>query len=259
MVTVRSSVSKEEVDETFSERGDAAVIAFVDSSIDIYHSSFLNDSRETRFAAIWDRDANTREDEEWRHSTNNTYRVKVGRIFTRTEINEEINNVISGQERRILRQCSRQTTQHGTAVASIATSSFVQYEDGLELTGIAPESDILFVGTSRQENEGELKYIEILDFIQNFAEEEKKPVVVNFSFGYSLGMHDGTSPLEVKCDEYSANGLIIVNSAGNERMRKSHIKRRVENGFIEWDISSEFVGSQCSVLLVFSQFSILQF
>jgi minor extracellular serine protease Vpr len=250
------SIDEGEKDRSNRETGDASLIVFVDNGIDIHHRSFLDDDGNTRFVGIWDRGADTEDDRAWRESDENTYNVKIGRVFRR----EEINNDIHSPTKSILR-CARITSRHATAVASIATGSRVVDGD-LESIGIAPHADILFVALGREETPGESKIIEILDFIHKFSKDQNKPAVVNFSFGYTFGTHDGTSPLEIKCDYVSEQGLIIVKSAGNERKKKSHVERMlpmVANGCLEWQVSDTFPAeSKCLVLLAFSQFTNLK-
>jgi subtilisin family serine protease len=259
MKMIGSPTGRGEEDKGDGETGDKALIVFVDRGIDIYHESFFDASRNTtRFVGIWDRGADTEADRSWRRSDDNTYGVNIGRVFTRQEINEEISSVTTKKNLR----CSQGNSYHATAVASIAAGSPVSDGD-LELTGIAPKADILFVSLGNKEIRGESKYIDILDFIYRFSEGEKKPAVVNFSFGWTFGTHDGTSLLELKCEDVSKKGLIIVTSAGNERKTKSHIERMLPmaaNSCMEWQVSDEFPNeSKCSVLLAFSQFSSMRF
>jgi Subtilase family len=259
MKMIGSPTGRGEEDKGDGETGDKALIVFVDRGIDIHHESFFDASRHTtRFVGIWDRGADTEADRSWRKSDDNTYGVNIGRVFTRQEINDEISLLTM---KSILR-CSRKNSRHATAVASIAAGSLVRDGD-LELTGIAPEVDILFISLGSKEIPGESKFVEIFDFIHRFSEGEEKPAVVNFSLGWTFGTHDGTSTLELKCEDVSKKGLIIVKSAGNQRKTKSHIERMLPmaaNSCIEWQVSDEFpTESKCSILLAFSQFNSIRF
>jgi minor extracellular serine protease Vpr len=254
-----TSTDKGEEDKSeYEETGDASLIVFVDRGIDIHHQSFRDDDGNTRFVGIWDRGANTEEDRSWRASDRNTYNVGIGRVFRREEINDDI---LSVNTKNILR-CAREISTHATAVASIAAGSDVRDGD-LHSIGMAPCADILFVALGKKEEPSESKFIEILDFIYKFSRDENKPAVVNFSFGYTVGTHDGKSSLEIECDRVSDQGLIIVKSAGNERKTKSHAERTlpmIADRYLEWRVSDTFPSeSKCLVLLAFSQFANMEF
>ena len=201
----------------FSEKGDQALIAIIDTDIDVLHKTFIDGSGDsTRILAVWDQTDPTGPS------------PKVGRFGT---------EYTAGQiDSFILRQSTpygfkRITGGHGTHVASIAAGRSVQ--ESQFPGGIAPEAKILFVIPSLQVGPTDpysigysASLLAALAYIDDMAQRLDLPVVVNLSQGMNAGAHDGTSLIEAAFDEFTdggrAPGRVVVKSAGNERKEGGH-------------------------------------
>jgi len=111
-----------------------------------------------------------------------------------------------------------QFTVHGTHVMGIAAGADDTY------TGVAPDSDIMFVFNSSQDADSGGSFatavIEGVNALFSQADAADQAAVVNLSLGSSVGAHDGTSLLEQGLDDLVGTrpGRIIVNAAGNEQV-----------------------------------------
>ena len=106
---------------------------------------------------------------------------------------------------------------HGTHVSGIAVGGG---QLNRAFTGVAPESDIVFVkGIRNQESAGGYRDTDVLaasQFIFEKADELGKPAVINLSIGSHFGPHDGTSLYEQALSSLVGEGRLIVAAAGNE-------------------------------------------
>lgn len=118
---------------------------------------------------------------------------------------------------------------HGTHVTGIAAGGGRLNSD---FTGMAPESDIIFVKGDREDDvEGTYSLagfyasdvIDGVDYIFRKADSLSKPVVVNLSLGGNSGPLDGTSAYEQFLTSLQGDGRIIVASAGNTAANYFHI------------------------------------
>lgn len=110
---------------------------------------------------------------------------------------------------------------HGSHVAGIAAGS--GGGSGKNLSGVAPKSDLIFVGVSGYNTD----FIDGIEYIQRYADSLKKPSVINMSWGGNYGPHDGTSNFDLVCDSfYVGEGKILVGSAGNEGLKNIHLKKK---------------------------------
>jgi subtilisin family serine protease len=109
---------------------------------------------------------------------------------------------------------------HGTHVTSIAAGNDTNgsYPEGS--TGVAPESDIIFVKGDRSPNsDSGFSDDDIIDGVAYMMEKAAilgKPIVVNLSLGGNYGPLDGTSLYERFLTQLTGTGKIIVAAAGNE-------------------------------------------
>ncbi|WP_347278214.1 S8 family serine peptidase [Leptolyngbya sp. FACHB-541] len=204
------------------EKGDKALIAVIDSGIDICHEAFLDATgRESRILAIWDqadRDGTGSSDDARRQH------CAFGREYLKEEIDEYLRQ---GNAPNSLRDLE---SGHGTHVTSIAAG-----KPGTHfLGGIAPEAKIVVVKIDLSRGV-EASHGNALKYIKDFTERVARlPTVVNVSQGINVGPHDGTSVLERLYDiEFlksgAAEGYAIVKSAGNERQTRRHAKFNVKN------------------------------
>ncbi len=106
-------------------------------------------------------------------------------------------------------------TSHGTHVAGIAGGG----GGGTKNTGVAPDSDLIFISLRRDASSLMDAYL----YIQQVAKKQNKPFVVNMSFGSHLGPHDGMDLKNKAIDEIVGRGKISVGSAGNNGRNTFHI------------------------------------
>lgn len=116
---------------------------------------------------------------------------------------------------------------HGTCVAGIAAgNSFstkgTPYEG--QMTGVAPEADIIAVRIKNDDN-FTLNVADAVSYIFKKADAMGKPCVINTSIGTYYGSHDGTDlatqMMENLLDE--SNGRVLVAAGGNAGHIKHHL------------------------------------
>ncbi|QEH36107.1 Subtilisin BPN' precursor [Aquisphaera giovannonii] len=225
-----------------SEEGDRALVAVIDSGIDVEHQCFLDASGVSRIVEIWDqRDPAGPAPA----AIYPSLKLNYGTVHTAASIRGYATGAAAlpawlgppvggGADRR----------RHGTHVASIAAGRAA----GAFAGGVAPRAGILVViprMTSRASIGYSSSHVEALAYIKEAASKRKLPVVVNVSLGKNAGAHDGTSPLELAFDEFSGGGrlpgLVVVKSAGNERGRNGHARLSLgsmSRDELTWDASN---------------------
>lgn len=120
---------------------------------------------------------------------------------------------------------------HGTHTTSIACGNGRAGGP----TGVAPESDIVFVNlspleTGRERLSNSVALLEAVDFVARTAGE--RPWVINLSMGNQAGQHDGLTLVERALDNCvtAAPGRVCVQSAGNYYNRGGHAAGVVRPG-----------------------------
>lgn len=113
---------------------------------------------------------------------------------------------------------------HGTHTTSIASGAWL----GNDFYGVARDAELALVSM------GDLLYDdEIIGGMQaicDYATDQGKPCVMNFSLGSYIGPHDGTGAFSLAAKDVSDKGPIIVTSAGNAgEMRISILRDFSEN------------------------------
>ena len=141
---------------------------------------------------------------------------------------------------------------HGTHVAGIASGSGFKSPD-LKYAGVAPESDLVFVGIKYQNDTiggsalgdyivANNAIIDGFDYIFDYADSMKKPAVCNLSWGMHTGPHDGTSLFDLSLEDlvnsknrYSGNnnGRILVGANGNSAQHEMHVHFDLKNDTLE--------------------------
>ena len=175
--------------------GKDVVVGIIDTGIDWSHEDFKNPDGSSRILWIWDQTQTTtgQVPQDFRYGTE----------WTQMQIDEGTPN-------------QNDYDGHGTYVASVAAGNgrgtSVQ-RSGPRFVGMAPESDIIVVKSHLFENQ-------VLDgarYIFEKAESLGKPAVVNMSFDYQIGPHDGRTLLEQGLNQLveETSGRAIVASAGN--------------------------------------------
>jgi subtilisin family serine protease len=203
--------------------GRGCVVAALDWGVDVAHPCFKRPDGTTRIVALWDQ----RGDEPPQPGNRWGY----GRIFTGADIDRAL---ATGHPYQALAYDPADAAQrggaHGTHVLDIAGGS----GEGGGMPGVAPEADLVFVHLARTTevlSPGNLgdsaSVLEALDFV--FSTAGDRPCVVNMSVGAHGGPHDGTTLVELGIDRAVslASGRVVVNSAGNYRVKRAHTTGRV--------------------------------
>ena len=204
----------------YTEKGAHALVAIIDSGIDVLHQAFLDDQGKSRIVGIWDQ-------------TDTTGPQPPGFSYGTYHSNDDVMRYIKNNktEKKLGRDLR---DRHGTHVASIAAGR----KAGDFAGGVAPEARLLIVIADGQSSTGYSKsHVDALVFIDKTASQLKLPVVVNLSQGMNAGAHDGSSLVEAAFNQFAADGRrpgrVVVKSAGNERHKHGHAKVTVAPSSIE--------------------------
>jgi subtilisin family serine protease len=195
--------------------GSGAIIGVIDSGFDLTHPCFCDAQGKTRILAAWDQ-----------VNMENTvgkppHKFNYGIEYTQDAINQQIL-----EEKILVTKNHPLGGGHGTVVAGVAAGNGFPE---MIYTGIAPKAELIFVTYNNDRPIGGSAFLlDAIQYINNKARCSGKPVVINLSQGDNLGAHDGTSLLE-KAIDYIAKeeGVLIVNSSGNERNGKRHARGQV--------------------------------
>lgn len=192
----------------FQEEGTNAIVAVIDEGIDVLHEAFLDQAGESRIIGVWDqRDETGPAPSGFTFGTYHSESAIAGYVKAKT----------------VPPKLGRDVDGHGTHVASIAAGRVA----GTCPQGVAPDARLLIVIADSASSIGySNEHLAALDFIDQEAEQQKLPVVVNVSQGMNAGPHDGFSPLENAFDAFSnkgsKGGRVIVKSAGNAGDANGH-------------------------------------
>lgn len=193
------------------EQGNKAIIAIVDTGIDVLHDAFLGNDGKTRILGIFD-------------LTND-------KKYTKDQIDEFVRQQSVpddlGRDRGARGMLSDGTKKggHGTHVASIAAG-----RAGTNFTGgVAPDAWIVVVKIPEIPIQGYLiTFIKALKYIKKTATDFNLPVVINVSLGLHRGAHDGSDDVERMFESEEVlnrgekPGYAIVKAAGNEKTTNRH-------------------------------------
>ena len=120
---------------------------------------------------------------------------------------------------------------HGTHVASIAGGAGAK----TPYRGIAYDADLLFATFLVNEE----SVIDAWRWMKNVADNEKKRLVINMSWGlFYMGNMDGTGKLADALEELFQEGVVFVASAGNNGNDKFHIEHHFDNDTIRSQIDT---------------------
>ncbi len=137
---------------------------------------------------------------------------------------------------------------HGTHVAGIAAGSGFK-SPGLQYAGVAPKSDLVFVGIKYQNDTiggsalgdylvANNAIIDGFDYVFRYADSVGKPAVCNLSWGMHTGPHDGTSLFDLALEDLLntpnpktkvARGRALVGACGNSAQHEMHVKLDLDN------------------------------
>ena len=210
--------------QSFPLLGKGVLIGIVDSGIDYENPDFRNADGTTRILALWDQTIQNGKPPEGYH---------IGTEFTSEQINEALRMEVREERYRIVP--SRDTSGHGTAVAGIAAGNGRGSKNG-KYRGVAPEAGLLIVRMGGAGETGFPRTTQLMrgvDYIVRKAEELKKPVAINISFGNTYGSHDGTSLLERYLNTVSERWKnVICVGSGNEGTTAGHAAGEYRKGMM---------------------------
>lgn len=213
--------NKETRTDIFPLLGKGVLLGIVDSGIDYENPDFRNADGTTRIAALWDQTVETGLPPAG---------YNVGTEFTSQQINAALQT--AGHEERFRLVPSRDISGHGTAVPGIAAGNGRGSQGG-RYRGVAPEAELLIVKMGIPGEYGFPRTTQLMrgvDYIIRKAEELKKPVAVNISFGNTYGSHDGTSLLERYLNTVSERWKnVICVGSGNEGTTAGHAAGELES------------------------------
>jgi subtilisin family serine protease len=203
----------------YKETGDSALIAIIDNGIDVFHKAFLDANGNSRIVGIWDQTAvGGTPPAGFDYGTFHDAPAIAGYL----------------KARAVPSELGSHDNEHGTHVASIAGGRAA----GLFAGGVAPDAKLLIVVSGGSGPIGYSKtHTDALAFIDAFASNLERPVVVNMSQGMNAGAHDGKSALEAAFEEFLLSGRkpgrVVVKSAGNERDKGGHAQVRMKPNSLE--------------------------
>ena len=225
-----SSIGQEGVEDnqqkkqSFPLLGKDVLIGIVDSGIDYENPDFRNADGTTRILALWDQTLQNGKPPQGYH---------IGTEFTSEQINEALRMEVREERYRIVP--SRDASGHGTAVAGIAAGNGRGSKNG-KYRGVAPEAGLLIVKMGGAGETGFPRTTQLMrgvDYIVRKAEELKKPVAINISFGNTYGSHDGTSLVERYLNTVSERWKnVICVGSGNEGTTAGHAAGEYRKGMM---------------------------
>lgn len=136
-------------------------------------------------------------------------------------------------------------SSHATHVTGIAAGMAVNNNN---LQGVAPEAEIIMIPSELTEDE----VLKGVSYIKEFADKEKKPWVVNMSFGSQLGPHDGTQLYDKTLDGFTGKGAFLVAAIGNEEQDKIHTMGTIKKGDVRYVIFEEPVADRDEAKIIFT-------
>ncbi|WWR15311.1 S8 family peptidase [Lachnospiraceae bacterium JLR.KK008] len=209
--------------EPLSLTGRGVVIGFIDTGIRYTQDVFRNAAGESRILSIWDQTI---------YDGSPPDGFLYGTEYGRQQINEALR---SPMPREIVP--SWDTDGHGTAMASVAAGS--NLESGRRFVGAAPDADIVVVklrGAKQYLRDyyilpenvpafAETDVVMAVKYIESFAIDLERPVVICLGIGTNFGSHTGSSVLDRYLTTISErrNRAIVV-CGGNEGAASHHFR-----------------------------------
>jgi subtilisin family serine protease len=203
-----------------SRKGRGVVIGIIDSGIDWRHPCFVEfDGRTSRILGIWDHLLKPK-------AGDTKGPGDLGVVYTQQELNRGLQGTQTIRSLDIGTKAEKEdedTKGHGTHVAGIAAgdgSAATCCHGANTYVGVAPLAEVIMVRSDL----GQDNVIAGIDFILDHPKAFGKPVVINLSFGRTIGPHDGTLTHERHINTRVAerSGRAVVVSAGNSGDQKKH-------------------------------------
>jgi subtilisin family serine protease len=210
-------------------RGSGVIVGIVDSGVDWLHENFRAADSSSRILSIWDQSLVPQGGEAAPAG------FPFGVEYGAADIDAAFGDANPRQRVR-----HRDPAGHGTHVAGIAAgdgSAAGQGKPAGSFVGVAPEADLIVVGTRGGGERGmgdSASALQAVDYVFKCAAALGRPAVVNMSLGDNLGAHDGSSLLERGLDNLlSGPGQAMVKSAGNAGADGIHARGTLAAGASE--------------------------
>lgn len=230
----------------YNLKGAGVLVAVIDSGVDYFHPDFRNEDGSTRILALWDQtgapeSGNADNLPEYmgngegiENPADGSGRPPRGFLQGIEYTKEEIDRALTADSRlagyEIVPQ--QDISGHGTEVLGIAAGN--GRASGGRYRGVAPESDIIVVKLGVPRAGGfprTTEMMQALEYVMRKAEEFRRPVAVNLSFGNVYGSHRGNSLLESYIDLMADRGRnVIAAGTGNEGSTAGHASGRAVMG-----------------------------
>ena len=186
-----------------SYSGKNVVVGIIDVGFDYTHRNFWNNTETVyRVKRVWDQ--------------NNSGTPPSGYNY---------GNEMTTQSAILAARFSHNNETHGSHVAGIAGGGGTSNTNIRRYTGMAPQSDLVFVSTNGNTN----RLYDGITYVLNYAQSVGKPCVINLSWGSQIGPHDGKAAIDQNCDDLINNhyteGSMIVVSAGNDGAKPVHVNK----------------------------------
>ena len=215
--------------------GKDVTIGFIDTGIQYEREIFRDEVGRSRITAIWDQTIQTGNPPEG---------FEYGSEYTQEMIQRALE---SNNPREVVP--STDEIGHGTAAASVAAGS--RLEENGQFIGAAPECNIVMVKLKEIKPylreyylvpEGvpcysEADIMQAIQYLQKFAKNLYRPLVICLGVGTNLGDHTGSSPLGryLTALSYQKSRAIVI-GGGNEGNAKRHFRGEITQRLPEQDV-----------------------
>ncbi|EKQ52860.1 MULTISPECIES: S8 family peptidase [unclassified Clostridium] len=229
--------------------GKGVNVAIIDSGIDYLSEEFMDRNGLTRIESIWDQTIKTTV-----QIPNDP--VPFGMVYGRNQINDAIKAFREGKSPYDIVP-SRDEIGHGTNMAGIIGAT----GKNPNLRGVAPDCDFVVVklirdfSYERQFPETTVPVYNLtavltaLQYLYEYKEASRKPMVIYFPLGTTLGNHKGVGTIDEFMNTILINpGIVIVAGSGNQRDVGGHASgtlvpisgvQAMGTGVMELDVSPE--------------------
>lgn len=215
--------------------GAGTIVAVIDTGIEYTNAAFLDANGRSRILAIWDQTIQDGTPPEG---------LYFGTEYTREDINRAL--VEENPQERVR---TNDPLRHGTVMAGIAAGSVVN--GGNTYRGAAPEADIVIVKLKECKPylreyyflpEGVPAYEESdimlgISYVNRYAREFERPVIICLGVGTNMGDHAGNSILGRYLNRVAGlRSRVMVVCGGNEGSAEHHFTWTFQQGenFVEY-------------------------